>query len=133
MTTELFWLTLTMGLAASLWIPFVVRVNTPQAGEAIDNGLPIHGAMPRAAQLANRAHINLIEQGMPFAALVIMAHVLGVSSVATVAAAIAFFWLRVAHAAVMLWVDRQIPLRPIIFTAGWLCSLVFVVEILRLA
>lgn len=132
MTTELFWLTLTMGLAASLWIPFIVLVNTTSAGQAVDNGLPRYSDMTRAAQLANRAHINLIEQGMPFAALVILAHALGVSSAATVAAAIAFFWLRLAHAGVMLWVNRQIPIRPIIFTAGWVCCVVFAVEILRL-
>ncbi|MEM8591806.1 MAG: MAPEG family protein [Pseudomonadota bacterium] len=133
MTTELFWLTMTMALAASLWIPFIIRVTTTQAGEAVDNGLPRYADMGRAAQLANRAHINLVEQGMPFAALVILAHMLEVSSLATGLAAAAFFWLRLAHAGVMLWVDRQIPIRPIIFTLAWSCSVTFVVEILRLA
>ena len=133
MTTELFWLTLTMGLAASLWLPFIILVNTTAAGAAVDNGLARYTDMGRAAQLANRAHLNLLEQGMPFAALVLLAHILGVSSGLTVLAAAAFFWLRLAHAAVMLWVGPQLPIRPIIFTAGWLCSLAFLVEILRLA
>ena len=73
MTTELFWLTLTMGLAASLWLPFIILVNTTAAGTAVDNGLARYTDMGRAAQLANRAHLNLLEQGMPFAALVLLA------------------------------------------------------------
>ena len=84
MNAELFWLTLTMILAASLWIPFIARVNTTPAGKAVDNGLARYGDMDRAAQMANRAHINLVEQAMPFVALVLLAHALGVSSTATV-------------------------------------------------
>ena len=132
MTTELFWLTMTMILAASLWIPFIVRVNVTPAGKAVDNGLARYGDMDRAAQMANRAHINLVEQAMPFAAMVLLAHVLTVSSTATVWAATAFFWLRVAHAGVMLFGRRQIPVRPIIFTAAWVCILIIAVEVLRL-
>lgn len=132
MTTELFWLTMVLALAASLWIPFIIHVNATESGAQVDNGIANIRGMARRGQLAHRAHLNLLEQGMPFAALVILAHVLGVSSVITVTAAVAFFWIRVAHAGVMLWVPRQLPLRPIVFTGGWLCCLAFVAEILRL-
>ncbi|MEM9438688.1 MAG: MAPEG family protein, partial [Pseudomonadota bacterium] len=110
----------------------IILVNTTPAGDAVDNGLADYMSMGRTARLANRAHINLLEQAMPFAGLVILAHVLGVSSPATILAAAAFFWLRLAHAGVMLWVKRQLPIRPIIFTGGWVCCVVFAVEILRL-
>ncbi|MEM1372953.1 MAG: MAPEG family protein [Pseudomonadota bacterium] len=132
MTPELFWLTLTMALAASLWIPFIIHVNATDSGAQVDNGLANVQGMARWGRMAYRAHLNLLEQAMPFAGLVILAHLIGVSSALTVAAAVAFFWLRVAHMGVMLFVDKQIPIRPIIFTAGWVCCLLFVVEILRL-
>ena len=132
MTPELFWLTLTMILAASLWVPFIVLVNTTPAGKAVDNGLASIPEMPRLARMAHRAHLNLLEQALPFAALVLLAHALGVSSTVTVWAAAAFFWLRVAHAGIMLADMRQIPIRPIVFTLAWACVLAIGVEILRL-
>ncbi|MEO0357107.1 MAG: MAPEG family protein [Pseudomonadota bacterium] len=133
MTTELFWLSLTLVFAASLWIPFIIKVSGGPSGAAVDNGLADYRSMTRDAQMANRAHVNLLEQAMPFAGLVILAHILGVSSGITVTAAIAFFWIRVAHAGVMLSGGQQIPVRPMIFTLGWLCSVAIFVEILRLA
>ncbi|MGR3542541.1 MAG: MAPEG family protein [Hasllibacter sp.] len=132
MTPELFWLTLTMILAASLWVPFIVLVNTTEAGAQVDNGLAGVAAMPRPARMANRAHLNLLEQSMPFAALILLAHALGVTSAVTVWAAAAFFFLRVAHAAIMLLDMRQIPIRPIVFTLAWACVLAIGVEVLRL-
>ncbi len=133
MTTELFWLLLTMLLAASLWIPFIIGVTTTESAQHVTaDGRAMYTDMLPWVQRANRAHLNLLEQSMPFAALVIMAHALGVSSMFTIAAAIAFFWLRVAHAVIMLRIENQIPVRPIVFTAAWICSLIYVVEILRL-
>ncbi|MEO0991940.1 MAG: MAPEG family protein, partial [Pseudomonadota bacterium] len=63
MTAELFWLTLTAILAASLWIPFIVGVNmNPVDGQ--DNFLrpPDLTAYPDWVHRAHRAHLNLIEQ-----------------------------------------------------------------------
>lgn len=133
MTPELFWLTMTILLAASLWIPFIIGVNTTESLQHVTpDGRADHAKMVPWVQRANRAHLNLLEQGMPFAALVLIAHLLGVSSALTVGAAAAFFWLRVAHAGIMLTMQKQIPIRPIVFTAGWICCVVLVVEILRL-
>ncbi len=81
---------------------------------------------------AHRAHLNLIETALPFAALVLIANAAGISTGITVGAAIAFFWLRVLHAVGMISGNAQFPVRPIIFTASWLCSVLLVVEIIRL-
>ena len=56
----------------------------------------------------------------------------GSPSAATAWACIAFFWLRVLHAGIMLAGGRQIPLRPVVFTLAWICRLVVAVEVLRL-
>lgn len=44
---------------------------------------------------SHRAHLNLIEQFVPFAAIVLVAHVAHVSTPITRWAVITFFWLRV--------------------------------------
>ncbi len=132
MTPELFWLTATMVLAASLRIPYIVGVNMHLA-EGVNPFQRPHNneGLPDWVVRANRAHVNLIEQGMPYAALILIATVAGVSTVVTVWAAAIFFWLRVAHAVGMITGTAQMPVRPMIFTAGWLCVLAIGVEILR--
>ncbi|MEM0937366.1 MAG: MAPEG family protein [Pseudomonadota bacterium] len=126
MTPELFWLTLSTLLAASLWIPFIVGVNMMPA---TDGPSPFHRppdirAMPPWIHRAYRAHLNMIETLVPFAAMVLIAHVAGISSSATLAATVAFFWLRLAHAVGMITGWAGMPLRPLIFTASWVCTLV---------
>lgn len=125
MSTELFYLTLVALLAASMWIPYIVGVNMP-ANKAYSNFEmpPDLRQMQPWVQRANRAHLNLIEQAAPFAVLVLLAAHLGVSTPATALAAACFFWLRVAHAVGMISGLARLPLRPLIFTGGWVCCLV---------
>ena len=129
MTTELFWLMLTAILAASLWIPFVIGVNTQpyEREDCAENFFvrpPSHERMVPWVHRAFRAHQNLIEQFVPFAAIVITAHLLKVSNPVTAWCAIIFFWLRLAHAIGMITAWARMPARPIIFTAGWIVTMV---------
>jgi uncharacterized MAPEG superfamily protein len=129
MTTELFWLMLTAILATSLWIPFVVGINT-QAYEGEDSAEdffvrpPDHKRMVPWVHRAFRAHQNLLEQFIPFAVIVIIGHLLKVSTPVTAWCAIIFFWLRVAHAIGMITAWARMPVRPLIFTAGWIVTMV---------
>lgn len=125
MTPELFYFTLTALLVACLWIPYIVGVNmhNKQGIEAAMTGALDPSDFPLWVKRANRVHQNLVEQFAPFAALIIVLHLIEVSTPATVWAATAFFYLRVAHAAVM-WSGIKAPLRPIIFTAAWISILV---------
>ncbi|PTX56466.1 MAPEG family protein [Litoreibacter ponti] len=125
MSTELFYLTLVALLAASMWIPFIVGVNLAPNKDFTSFATPPDlTQMQPWVQRANRAHLNLIEQSAPFAVLVLLAAHLGVSTPATALAAACFFWLRVAHAVGMISGWARLPLRPLIFTAGWVCCLV---------
>lgn len=131
MTTELFYLVATMMLAASMWIPYIVGVNTiPSDGPVDFSRPPDLYVMPAWIHRAHRAHLNLIETATPFAALVILAHVMGVSTAVTIWASAAFFWLRVLHAAGMISGLAGFPIRPIIFTASWLCTIAIGVQLL---
>jgi len=63
-------------------------------------------------------YINAVETFAPFAALVIAVHLAGKANAMTAFWAMAFFWLRLAHAIVYL---SGIPyLRTVLFTLGYL-------------
>ena len=70
---------------------------------------------------------------MPFAVLILLAHHLGVSTWVTIWAAALFFWLRVAHAVGYITALARLPLRPIIFTAGWVCCLLMAYSVFAAA
>ncbi len=131
MSIELTYLVFTALLAASLWIPFIVGVNMiPADGPPDFSRPPDLSRMPAWVHRAHRAHLNMIETIVPFAAVVLIAHVAEVSTTVTVAAAIAFFWLRVAHAVGMISGLAGFPVRPIIFTASWACTVAIGVAVL---
>ena len=138
MTSELLALSVLAVFAATMWLPFIIGVNTAAPGSpaAIRSGdftRPADPGLHRPwVHRAYRAHLNLLEQAMPFAVLLLIAHILGVSSAATVWAAWVFLALRLAHALGMITGIAGFPARPILFTAAWACCVVIFVEILRL-
>ena len=124
MSVEMIYLTLTALLAASLWIPFIVGVNTQTVKDMSDFTRPPDlSDLPPWIHRAWRAHLNLIEQFLPFAVIVLIAHLQGVSTGVTVWASGACCWIRLALAAGMITGVARFPVRPVIFTAGWVCIL----------
>ena len=122
--TELGVLTCLMILAASMWIPYVVGIVTdPSKEEAFERPADIRNLRPWV-QRAHRAHLNLLEQAMPFAVLVLILNAIGGFTTLTYWAAIAFFWIRVVHAAGMISGIAREPLRPILFSLGWICVMI---------
>jgi uncharacterized MAPEG superfamily protein len=113
-------------VAATLWVPYIVGVSKlPTVDGAPDPFLrPGNLAdLPAWVHRAHRAHLNLLEQLLPFAILVLLVdRVEGFSSL-TYWTAIAFFWIRIAHATGMISGIARMPLRPILFNLGWLCCM----------
>jgi len=135
MTVELTWLTYTALLAASLWMPYIVGVNvTNFEGKAeLFSRPPDHSKMPPWVHRSLRAHQNSLEQFAPFAAIVLVGAIAGVSTQITRFGVIAFFWLRVAHAIGMISGIARLPLRPMIYLAGWLVTIVYAWQVLSQA
>ena len=135
MTLELKWLIYTAVLAGSLWIPFIVGVNaTDFPGKAqLFVRPPDAGQLKPWVHRSLRAHQNLLEQFVPFAIIVLVGAVTHVSTPETVACSITFFWLRVAHAVGMISGWARLPLRPMIYVAGWIVTLVFAWQVLSKA
>ena len=130
LTTDLLYLTLTAGLAAILWIPNVVAIVSQHGliqpadfREAAEK--PLDGWRQRA----RRVHLNMVENLAPFAALVIVAHLTGVSNELTALWAQTFFWARLAHALIFY---AGIPyLRTIAFTVGFVAVVGLFLEIIN--
>jgi len=135
MTTELKWLVYTAILAGSLWIPYIVGVNVTNFDGTDDlfTRPPDPSKMPAWVHRSLRAQQNLLEQFPPFAAVVLIGAVAGVSTPVTTVCAILFFWLRVAHAVGMISGVARLPMRPALYLAGWLVTLVYAWQVLTLA
>ncbi len=127
LTTELYYLTLTALWLSALWIPYIVGVSMYDGQNIKANFIspPDPARLPAWVKRTNRAHLNLVEQFAPFATLVLIGHVSGLTNAWTQWAAIAFFWLRVAHSAIMWSGFAAFPLRSVVFTGAWICILVF--------
>jgi uncharacterized MAPEG superfamily protein len=134
-TLELKWLMYTALLAGSLWIPFIVGVNTTDFPDKAQQFIrpPDHGQMKPWVHRSLRAHQNLLEQFVPFAIIVLIGAVTRVSTPVTAACSIAFFWLRVAHAIGMISGLARLPLRPMIYFVAWIVMLVFASQVLSRA
>jgi uncharacterized MAPEG superfamily protein len=120
MTTDLKYLAFTAILTAALWIPYIVcQVMTNGFLRPQNYVDPAARPVPLWGKRAERAYMNAVETFAPFAALVIVAHLTGESNATTAFLAMAFFWLRLAHA-IVYWL--AIPyIRTIVFTLGFLC------------
>ena len=121
MSTELTFTLLTALLAAALWIHYIIGVNSNEIEGQADSFVrpPDQRLMPARVHRAHRAHLNLLEQFLPFAFIVVIGHLVGATSAWCGYLAMAFFALRCIHAVGMISGWTQMPLRPLIFTVGF--------------
>ena len=129
MTTDLFYLALTAGFAALLWIPNVVAiVATHGLVQPADFREAAEKPLTGWAQRARRVHLNMVENLAHFAVLVLVAQVAGLANAQTAMWVQIFFWARIAHAAVFY---AGIPyVRTLAFTIGFIAEVGIFVEIL---
>ncbi|MCG8593208.1 MAG: MAPEG family protein [Kiloniellales bacterium] len=122
LTTELRYLAYAALLSLLLWIPYVLaEIGTRGLTRAVGYPTGFYDDLPAWAQRCHRAHMNLVENLLPFAALVLIAQVAGVASDLTALGAQLFFWARIAQATVHI---AGIPwLRTLAFAAGWIGNL----------
>jgi uncharacterized MAPEG superfamily protein len=134
MKTELFYLLLTAILTGVLWIPVVI-------GYVTSRGLPTPDEykvapttpLPDWVNRANRAHLNAVENIAPFAAVVLIANAVGVSTAVTVNCAMIYFYARVAHAVIQISGFGLFMARTLAFTVAWLAFMTYAVVLLQRA
>lgn len=135
MTIELCFLLATTVLLTLLWIPYVVSI-VKSGGEltpATYRSLDLPDNMPQWAKRANRAHQNLVEQFGAFAAVILIAHIAGVSTGITAIASAVYFVARLIHALVMLGGYSILKARTRSFFVAMLSILAIVIEIIRVS
>ena len=132
MAHELRWLCYTAMLAASLWIPYIVGVNVAdfEGKKELFVRLPDPSTMRPWVHRSLRAHQNLLEQLLPFSVIVLIGAVSGDSAPVMVTYAAIFFWLRVAHAVGMIFGVARFPVRPMIYVAGWIITMLYAWQVL---
>ena len=130
MTTELYWLTLTVLMTALFWLPYILDRLFVRGLLATVADTKSEGGGPHSlwAQRAIRAHQNAVENLAIFVPAVLMAHVLSISTPATKMAAAVYFFARLVHFVVY---TAGIPVaRTLSFTVGWIAQLVILAAIL---
>ena len=128
MTTELMYLALVTTLTSLLWIPYILNMilvrGLPDAVGYPEDPAPLS---PWSARM-KAAHTNAVENLVVFAALVLIAHAIGVSNEATAMASQIYLWARIVH---VLSYTARIPwVRTISFTAGFACQITLAWQIL---
>jgi uncharacterized MAPEG superfamily protein len=128
MTSELTSLGWVLALQLVIWIPYILNLVAVRGlVDAVgypDNPPP----MAPWAERMKAAHYNAVENLVVFAALVLMAHVLGISNATTVLACQVYFWARLAH---LLLYTFAVPWgRTLAFAAAWLCQVALLLQII---
>ena len=78
---------------------------------------------------AKRAHMNMLENLVPFAALVLAAHGLGKLGALTMLGAQLFFWSRLAHA--IVYIAGIAYVRTLAFFVGYIGMALIFISIIR--
>lgn len=134
MTTELYYLLFTALLTGVLWIPVVIGYLSSRGPlKPIDYKVAPTSPLPDWVNRANRAHMNAVENIASFAAVVLIAKAVGVSTPITAACAAIFFYARAAHAVIHITGFSLFMARTVAFTVAWLAFIVFSIEVLRRA
>lgn len=130
MSTELYWMTLTILMTALLWVPYVLdRCAVRGVWPTLTDTRPeIDGPHSLWAQRAIRAHENAVENLAIFVPAVLAATALHVSTPVTRAAAVAYFFARLAH--VLVYTLGVPVMRTLSSTVGWVAQILILLSVL---
>ena len=128
MKTELFYLALVAALTGLMWVPYILdRISVWGLIDAV--GYP-ENPKPQSvwAQRLMKAHANAVENLVIFAALVLVAHAVGLTNATIAGACVVYFWARVVHA---LAYTFGIPwVRTLAFAVGFFAQAVIAWQLL---
>ena len=134
MKSELLYLLLTAILTSLLWIPVVIGYVTARGTLKAENYRVAPTApLPDWVNRANRAHLNAVENLAPFAAVVLIAYAVGLSTPTTQACAAVYFYARLAHAVIHISGFGLLMARTVAFTVAWVAFMIYAVVLLQRA
>jgi uncharacterized MAPEG superfamily protein len=122
LSTELYWLTLTIIMTALIWVPYIInRLIEHGPLPALMNPQPDLRPNAQWAERLMRAHNNAVENLVIFAPLVISVQLTGVSTETTATACMVYFLARFSH--IVLYTLGVRFFRTVAFFIGFLCQL----------
>ncbi len=126
MSTELFWLVLTIAMTGLIWMPYILdRLMVRGLMGALANPSPKDKPQSPWAQRMMGAHINAVENLVVFAPLVLTARALGIATATTAFACALDFWARLPPSWSTRWefqVCARYPSRPVSWRKRSWCS-----------
>jgi uncharacterized MAPEG superfamily protein len=130
MSTEIFWLVLTVAMTGLFWVPYILdRITVRGLMRAMANPSPADKAQSPWAERMMAAHTNAVENLVIFAPLVLVTQVLSIATATTAFACALYFWSRLAHVVVY---TLGIPgLRTLSFAAGFVAQVLLVLAIFK--
>jgi len=131
LTTELFWLTMTITMTALMWVPYIInRLIEQGMGQALLDPQGDKTTRFAWAKRMMQAHYNAIENLAIFAPLVLILHVTKMDTEYTAMACIVYFYARLAH---YLLYSFGVPgLRTPAFAIGFAAQLVLILTLLNI-
>ena len=131
MSSELFWLALTVAMTGLFWVPCILdRIVVRGLMGAMANPSPSDKGQSLWARRMMAAHTNAVENLVIFAPLVLMTRALGIATGVTAFACALYFWSRLAHVVVY---TLGIPvLRTLSFAGGFVAQALLVLAIFKL-
>lgn len=130
LTTELFWLTMTITMTALMWVPYILnRLIEQGLGQAMWDPQGDKSTQIAWARRMMQAHQNAIENLAIFAPLVLTLYITKASNEYTAMACVVYFYARVAH---YLLYSFGVPgLRTPAFAIGFAAQMVLVLTLLN--
>ncbi len=127
LSTELRYLLYVGLLQLVIWVPYILA-HLNRVGVSTALGYRVSQDMPDWAHRLKAAHYNLVENLVPFAAVVVAGEFVGVHTAVTHACAVIFFLARIAHpiaAVAQVWGTRTVA-----FAVGWAATIVYLFVVL---
>jgi uncharacterized MAPEG superfamily protein len=128
MSSEFFWLMLTVILTGLLWVPYTLdRIAVRGLTGAMANPAPADRPQSAWAQRLQAAHRNAVENLVLFATLVLILNAMHHSTRSTILACAIYFWARLVHAVVCA---LGIPvLRTLAFAVGFAAQVALAIAV----
>jgi uncharacterized MAPEG superfamily protein len=129
LTTEMYWLTLTILMTALFWVPTIIN-RIAEIGAWATLKPPRLEPNAQWAERMRRAHANAVENLVIFAPLALAIQITDSGTSITATACMVYFFARLLH--VISYVAAVPVLRTLAFTVGFFGQMALVMTLLRL-
>lgn len=126
-TTELYWLVLTLIMTALFWVPTIIN-RIAETGVWATLMPPQLQPKAQWAERLKRAHANAVENLVIFAPLALAIQITSASTTATVTACTVYFFARLVH--VVAYIAAVPLVRTLAFTAGFFSQMALALTLL---